>query len=56
MELIHTDKGLAEVLRLPLATVRRLRKKRQIPYIKSGHRTHIYDLTKVTAALEKLNK
>lgn len=56
MELIRTDKALAEAIGLPIAQVRTLRKRRLIPVIKRGPRSHFYSLPKVEAALEKLNR
>ena len=53
INLIHSDKLLAEVLNTSIYSIRNLRRKRIIPYIKTGHKTVIYDLNKVLAALEK---
>ena len=52
--LIPGDRALASALNICLSTVRTWREKRIIPYIKTGHRSVIYDLPKVLAALEAL--
>jgi hypothetical protein len=52
--LIHGDQALADALHAGLSTVRTLRAKRIIPYIKTGYKSVIYDLNKVLAALEVL--
>ena len=52
--LIHGDQALAEAIHAGLSTVRTLRAKRIIPYIKTGYKSVIYDLNKVLAALEEL--
>jgi hypothetical protein len=52
--LIHGDEALAKALEASLSTVRTLRAKKIIPYIKTGHRSVIYNLPKVLAALEAL--
>ena len=50
--LIHGDQALADAIGAGLSTVRTWRAKRLIPYIKTGHKSVIYDLPKVLAALE----
>lgn len=50
--LIHGDQALADAIHAGLSTVRTLRSKRIIPFIKTGHKSLIYDLNKVLAALE----
>jgi|GEM_PF-2406303 len=50
--LIHGDQALADAIHAGLSTVRTLRSKRIIPFIKTGHKSVIYDLNKVLAALE----
>jgi hypothetical protein len=52
--LIHGDQALADAIHAGLSTVRTLRAKRIIPYIKTGYKSVIYDLNKVMAALEVL--
>jgi hypothetical protein len=52
--LIAGDRALASALNISVSTVRTWRSKRIIPYIKTGHKSVIYDLTKVLAALERL--
>jgi hypothetical protein len=52
--LIHGDQALADAINAGLSTVRTLRAKRLIPYIKTGHKSVIYDLSKVLAALGTL--
>jgi hypothetical protein len=52
--LIHGDEALAKALEAGLSTVRTWRAKKIIPYIKTGHRSVIYNLPKVLAALEAL--
>lgn len=52
--LIHGDQALADAIGAGLSTVRTWRAKRIIPYIKTGHKSVIYDLTKVLAALGAL--
>lgn len=52
--LIAGDRALASALKVSLSTVRTWRSKRIIPYIKTGHKSVIYDLNKVLAALERL--
>lgn len=54
INLIHSDKLLAKVLNTSIHSIRNLRRKRVIPYIKTGHKSVIYDLNKVLAALETL--
>jgi hypothetical protein len=52
--LIAGDRALASALNIGLSTVRTWRSKRIIPYIKTGHKSVIYDLSKVLAALGTL--
>ena len=52
--LIHGDQALADAIHAGLSTVRTWRAKRLIPYIKTGHKSVIYDLNKVMAALGAL--
>ncbi len=52
--LIHGDQALADAINSRLSTVRTWRSKRLIPYIKTGHKSVIYDLNKVLAALGAL--
>ena len=52
--LIHGDQALADAINAGLSTVRTWRAKRLIPYIKTGHKSVIYDLSKVLAALGTL--
>jgi len=52
--LIAGDRALAFALNFGLSTVRTWRAKRLIPYIKTGHKSVIYNLPKVLAALEAL--
>ena len=52
--LIYGDLALAKALGASLSTIRTLRAKRLIPYIKTGHKSICYNLTKVLAALESL--
>jgi hypothetical protein len=49
-----TEDGLLEVLPLTPRQVRELRDQRKIPFIKFGHRSVMYNLEKVLAALERL--
>ena len=51
--LVNED-GLLEVLPLTPRQVRELRDQRKIPFIKFGHRSVMYNLEKVLAALERL--
>ncbi|MEI6714641.1 MAG: hypothetical protein WCO60_12870 [Verrucomicrobiota bacterium] len=51
-QLLNGDAALAAELCLGLSTIRRLRSARRIPYIKTGHRTIVYNLPKVLAALD----
>jgi hypothetical protein len=51
--LIHGDQALADAIGAGLSTVRTWRAKRIIPYIKTGHKSVIYNLPKVLAALEE---
>jgi predicted DNA-binding transcriptional regulator AlpA len=44
---------LATVTGLSTRTIRTLMEKRAIPYIRTGHRTVLYDPAKVIAAIEK---
>ncbi|MEI7774940.1 MAG: hypothetical protein WCK17_09200 [Verrucomicrobiota bacterium] len=52
--LIHGDQALADAIGAGLSTIRTWRAKRLIPYIKTGHKSVIYDLPKVLAALGTL--
>ena len=52
--LIYGDLALAKALGASLSTIRTLRAKRLIPYIKTGHKSICYNLAKVLAALESL--
>jgi len=52
--LIHGDLALAHELGAGLSTVRTWRAKRLIPYIKTGHKSIAYNLSKVLAALDAL--
>jgi hypothetical protein len=52
--LIHGDLALAHAIGAGLSTVRTWRAKRLIPYIKTGHKSITYNLSKVLAALEAL--
>lgn len=52
--LIHGDAALAVALGAGLSTVRTWRAKRLIPFIKTGHKSIAYNLSKVLAALEAL--
>jgi hypothetical protein len=52
--LIYGDQALADTLQAGLSTIRTWRLRRIIPYIKTGHKSVIYDLKKVLAALEML--
>jgi len=52
--LIYGDQALADAIHSRLSTVRTWRARRLIPYIKTGHKSVIYDLNKVLAALEAL--
>jgi aspartate/tyrosine/aromatic aminotransferase len=49
-----TEEGLLEVVPLTHRQVRELRDRHKIPYIKFGHRSVMYNIQKVLAALEKL--
>jgi hypothetical protein len=51
---IVTEEGLLEVLPLTPRQLRELRDQHKIPFIKFGHRSVMYNLEKVLAALEKL--
>ncbi|MEY5026716.1 MAG: hypothetical protein RLZZ244_2244 [Verrucomicrobiota bacterium] len=51
---IHGDEALASELNIPVSTVRSLRSQRLIPCVKAGHRTILYSLPKVLAALSKI--
>ena len=50
---ITNIKGLSEELGPPVRTLRTLQYKRIIPVIKTGHRSCLFDVEKVRAALEK---
>ena len=50
--LIYGDQALADAIHAGRSTIRTWRAMRLIPYIKTGHKTVIYDLNKVLAALE----
>ena len=50
--LIYGDQALADAIHAGLSTIRTWRAMRLIPYIKTGHKTVIYDLNKVLAAIE----
>jgi hypothetical protein len=52
--LIYGDQALADELGASLSTVRTWRLKRLVPFIKTGHKSVIFDLNKVMAALEVL--
>ena len=52
--LIYGDVELARQLGTSLSTIRTWRAKRLIPFIKTGHKSICYNLTKVLAALESL--
>lgn len=52
--LVHGDLALAKALGASLSTIRTLRAKRLIPFIKTGHKSICYNLAKVLAALESL--
>jgi hypothetical protein len=52
--LIHGDQHLADAMGTNLSKIRTLRLKRLIPFIKVGHKSIIYNLDKVLAALERL--
>jgi hypothetical protein len=52
--LIYGDQALADAIHAGLSTVRTWRARRLIPYIKTGHKSVIYDLNKVLTALEAL--
>jgi hypothetical protein len=45
--------GLAELTGLSVRNIRTLVQKRAIPVIVAGHRTHLFQLEKVSRALEK---
>jgi hypothetical protein len=47
------EKGLLEVIALTPRQLRELRLRRKIPYIRFGHRSVMYNIEKVVAALEK---
>jgi hypothetical protein len=46
-------KGLEAVVGVPVRTLRSLKDQRKIPFIKTGHRTVLFDPEKVRAALLK---
>jgi len=50
--LIYGDQALADTLHAGLSTIRTWRNKRVIPFIKTGHKSIIYDLNKVLKALD----
>ena len=52
-QLVKGDAPLSVVLGVDSSTVRTWRKSRLIPYTKTGHRTIVYSLEKVLAALER---
>jgi hypothetical protein len=52
--LLYGDQALADAIHAGRSTIRTWRSKRLIPYIKTGHKTVIYDLNKVLAALGAL--
>lgn len=54
LPLIHGDLALAQALGVGLSTIRTLKTKRLIPFMKTGHKSIIYNLPKVLAALESL--
>jgi hypothetical protein len=47
---------LAEVLRIPSRSLRELRRRRVIPFLKVGKRTILYDAEKVLASLAKFER
>ena len=51
---LHGDQALAKALGACLSTIRTLRGKRLIPFIRTGHKSICYNLPKVLAALESL--
>ncbi len=53
-QLLHGDSALAVALNSNVHTIRTLREKGIIPHIRTGHRSIIFDLTKVLAALDTL--
>jgi excisionase family DNA binding protein len=48
-----TIKSLSERSGLPVRTIRTLMSQRKIPYIRAGHRTVLFSLEKVMAAIER---
>lgn len=52
--LIHGDQSLADALGTCVSNIRTLRLKRLIPFIKTGHKSIIYKLDRVLAALDRL--
>ena len=49
----HNIFQLSEASGLPVRTLRSLMHDRKIPFIRVGHRTTLFDVEKVRAALEK---
>jgi len=45
---------LSALIGIPVRTIRSLQYEGKIPYISAGHRTKLYDMDKVVAALERL--
>lgn len=46
--------SLSDAIGIPVRTIRSLQYQRKIPYIHAGHRTNLFDVNKVLAALDKL--
>jgi hypothetical protein len=55
-QFIFSDLKLAEALGSKLSTVRTWRTKGLIPFIKTGHKSIMYQLPAVLAALEKMEQ
>jgi hypothetical protein len=51
---LTSEEGLAKALSITTRHVQKLRRDGQIPFIRVNHRTHLYSLEKVVAALERL--
>jgi hypothetical protein len=51
---IVDEEGLLKAVPLTLRQLKRLRAQRRLPFLKLGHRSYLYDLDRVIAALRKL--